>query len=736
MTFTPSRRQPLSPKRRSPTRPRRARWLAPVSLGLGLVLGAPPGLAGAATERPATPLPAVRVQPDGTGESKTPTPTPTRGPAASEPVRRDDRDKFKIATQTAAPAAGSAKVEAPAQDKSHQATGAHVMLYLVDSGDTLSSIAEKFGLKLSTILWNNWIPDPNRIVVGQAIVLPSTDAAIHVVRPGETLNDVAARYETRLETVATFNRIDDPATLATGAQLLVPVSRYPDHELLSDLEVGAPGHNTTSPLYLGDSVQMGLRDSANQQTVLPRVRLRAEVPFQVVIGPDAPAMPATRERAAGSELLAASVTAETPAETPAPAADAPEPTGEVVDRTAAEDSEAEPVTAAAEATSGEPAAAEETTPPPGSEAAANPSEQSAPDGDSPALEPTPAPRLTDDSVATIGPERPAAIPTPEPAPAPRPADAPPAETNAATAAAQASAESAPRPGSAAITIPASVPSEAAVPAPEPPRQAAEATPAASEPAAAPPTITPTMPPATATPTIVPPTATPTAAPATTTPVPATTERTAPGENSGRRSDSNQPADTSTPVSSGTPAGASGGRTDTNSATATPTASGSRSRGGAAPSVTATATGSEATSGARSSAAAGPDAPPAGQIGVALIGEALKHVGKPYVWGGNGPNSFDCSGFTRYVYAQVGIAIPRDLSGQLRAGPSVARGDLQAGDLVFFSNTYTAGLSHNGIYIGGGKFVHAQSERVGVTITAMSDPYWSSRYTGASRPGRR
>ena len=122
--------------------------------------------------------------------------------------------------------------------------------------------------------------------------------------------------------------------------------------------------------------------------------------------------------------------------------------------------------------------------------------------------------------------------------------------------------------------------------------------------------------------------------------------------------------------------------------------------------------------------------------MAILAEAMKHLGKPYAWGASGPNAFDCSGFTQYVYARIGISIPRDMPGQLRAGPAVGLRELAAGDLVFFSNTYQYGLSHNGIYIGGGKFIHSQSERAGVTISNMSDPYWSSRFTGASRPYRR
>lgn len=119
----------------------------------------------------------------------------------------------------------------------------------------------------------------------------------------------------------------------------------------------------------------------------------------------------------------------------------------------------------------------------------------------------------------------------------------------------------------------------------------------------------------------------------------------------------------------------------------------------------------------------------------IVGAASKLLGYAYVWGGSSPRvGFDCSGFTWYVYGQVGRTLPKhDLWGQMQAGPRVGQGNLQAGDLVFFANTYAPGLSHVGIFIGGGRFIHAGSERTGVTVSALNDPYWGPRYYGATRP---
>ena len=124
--------------------------------------------------------------------------------------------------------------------------------------------------------------------------------------------------------------------------------------------------------------------------------------------------------------------------------------------------------------------------------------------------------------------------------------------------------------------------------------------------------------------------------------------------------------------------------------------------------------------------------PAGSAdGYALSGTALSLRGAPYRDGGIDPSGFDCSGFVRYVYEQHGVAVPRQVRDQFRIGKSVDRGDLEPGDLVFFS-TVAPGASHVGIVIGGDQFVHAPSERGVVRVESLSAQYWASRYIGAKR----
>jgi cell wall-associated NlpC family hydrolase len=113
----------------------------------------------------------------------------------------------------------------------------------------------------------------------------------------------------------------------------------------------------------------------------------------------------------------------------------------------------------------------------------------------------------------------------------------------------------------------------------------------------------------------------------------------------------------------------------------------------------------------------------------LTRSALRFLGDPYVFGGTTSRGFDCSGFVQHVFAMLGISIPRTADAQYDAGHRVV-GGMKPGDLVFFQ-TYTAGPSHVGIYLGNGKFVHASSSR-GVTISHLADSYWAARFIGAKR----
>ncbi|MBI2940124.1 MAG: LysM peptidoglycan-binding domain-containing protein [Chloroflexi bacterium] len=127
------------------------------------------------------------------------------------------------------------------------------------------------------------------------------------------------------------------------------------------------------------------------------------------------------------------------------------------------------------------------------------------------------------------------------------------------------------------------------------------------------------------------------------------------------------------------------------------------------------------------------APPPSSAGWNIVGIASKFLGYRYVWGGTSPAGFDCTGFVMYVYRQAGIYLPRDMWGQLQSGRRISRDSLLPGDIVFFVNTYAPGLTHNGIYIGGGRFINAASERLGVIVSGLNEPYWNARYYAGSRP---
>ena len=113
--------------------------------------------------------------------------------------------------------------------------------------------------------------------------------------------------------------------------------------------------------------------------------------------------------------------------------------------------------------------------------------------------------------------------------------------------------------------------------------------------------------------------------------------------------------------------------------------------------------------------------------------ARQYQGYPYVYAGAGPAAFDCSGFPLWVIRNtLGIDISHDLFTQYDMGTEVERSQLQPGDLVFFQNTFRPGMSHSGVYLGGGQFIPAENEATGVTISDLNSDYYSSRWYGAVR----
>ena len=120
---------------------------------------------------------------------------------------------------------------------------------------------------------------------------------------------------------------------------------------------------------------------------------------------------------------------------------------------------------------------------------------------------------------------------------------------------------------------------------------------------------------------------------------------------------------------------------------------------------------------------------------AVLNLAAKQLGKPYVWGAQGPSSFDCSGLTYYVYKNAaGITLPRVSSDQSRYGTTVSKSNLKAGDLVFFdtSGPNNGAVSHVGIYVGNGQMIHASSSSSKIVQVSIETSYWKNAYVTAKR----
>lgn len=124
-------------------------------------------------------------------------------------------------------------------------------------------------------------------------------------------------------------------------------------------------------------------------------------------------------------------------------------------------------------------------------------------------------------------------------------------------------------------------------------------------------------------------------------------------------------------------------------------------------------------------------PPSSSAPSAVVRTAQSLLGVPYRNGGSDPAGFDCSGFVRYVFAQHGVNVPRDVRKQWQVGQEVSRGRIRPGDLLFFSTT-GPGPTHVSLAIDTQRFVHAPSSRGVVRIEALTSTYWGRRFIGARR----
>jgi peptidoglycan DL-endopeptidase CwlO len=119
-------------------------------------------------------------------------------------------------------------------------------------------------------------------------------------------------------------------------------------------------------------------------------------------------------------------------------------------------------------------------------------------------------------------------------------------------------------------------------------------------------------------------------------------------------------------------------------------------------------------------------PPSSTLGGQAAAIAMQYLGTPYVWGGASPSGFDCSGFTMYVWGQLGVGLPHNAAAQYGMGTAVPRDALEPGDLVFFD-----GLGHVGIYVGNNAFIHSPHSGDVVKVSTISG-WYADTYVGARR----
>lgn len=112
--------------------------------------------------------------------------------------------------------------------------------------------------------------------------------------------------------------------------------------------------------------------------------------------------------------------------------------------------------------------------------------------------------------------------------------------------------------------------------------------------------------------------------------------------------------------------------------------------------------------------------------------AISQLGRPYVWGGADLTGFDCSGLVRFIYDQVGIAVPRTAAEQFSVAKRIEIAGLEPGDLLFFRTQQGQRISHVAIYTGEGRFIHAPRSGQLVEFRELDDEYYRPRLAGAGR----